>query len=462
LNKNGQMFSTRLLAPGLSAFKILEPAKGDPFQLPMIPINDLLRWNHANVRYHRIHVRGTVTLLWPSPGSKLCIRDATGGICAQTDENTQLALGDQVDVVGFIGAGDGTPTLAHPLFRKVGHNGNIAAEPLTFEQVLQGKSDSKLIQIDGQLVSYSQSNSIITLLLTSGTTDFSAVLLKRLAGPQLNRWRVGSKLRIRGICSIRMDAGGSAATEGTAQAVSFSVLMQSPGDVTILERPSWWTVTHTLTLLAVALLITLLVLGWVMALRRQVSRQTVLLRESEKRFRHLALHDSLTGLATRLLLHDRLNAAVERANHHHSGITLLMLDLDNFKDINDTFGHRAGDEVLRVTAVRLLEAVRKSDTVARMGGDEFIILLPDLSDPLSAESFAAIIMNALTGPIHFEGNEMRITASIGISSAAVGQLDAEALLNCADTALYRAKASGRNCFHVFTTQIDEARARNAS
>ncbi len=461
LNKNSQMISVRLLAPGLSVVKILEPAKGDPFQLPIIPIDDLLRWNHVDVRFHRLHLRGTVTLQWPSPGSRLCIRDATGGICAQTDEDAQLALGDVVDVLGFIGAADGTPSLAHPLFRKVGHRENIFAVPLTAKQVMQGKSDSELIQIDGQLVGYSQSNSDVTLLLNSGVNDFSAVLPKRLADPQLNQWKVGSKLRIRGICSLRMDTEGSAATEGIAEAASFAVLMRSPGDVTVLESPSWWTVTHTLALLALAVIITLLVLGWVMALKRQVARQTVLLRESEQRFRHMALHDSLTGLATRLLLQDRLDAAVLRANRHHGGITLLMLDLDNFKEINDTFGHRAGDEVLRVTAVRLLEVVRKSDTVARMGGDEFIVLLPDLSDPLSAESFAAIIMNALASPIHFEGNEMRVSASIGICSAQSGELDTDELLNFADTALYRAKASGRNCFQLFTTDIDQARARNA-
>ena len=97
-----------------------------------------------------------------------------------------------------------------------------------------------------------------------------------------------------------------------------------------------------------------------------------------------------------------------------------------------------------------------------MGGDEFIVLLPDLSDPLSAESFAAIIVNALAGPIHFEGNEMRVSASIGVCSAQSGELDADALLNCADAALYRAKASGRNCFQLFTTDVDQARARNAS
>jgi diguanylate cyclase (GGDEF)-like protein len=192
-----------------------------------------------------------------------------------------------------------------------------------------------------------------------------------------------------------------------------------------------------------------------------VVRQTILIRESEQRFRHMALHDSLTGLATRLLLRDRLNAAVETANRHQKGLTLLMLDMDNFKNINDTLGHRAGDEVLRITAVRLLEVVRKSDTVARMGGDEFIVLLPDLSEALSANRFAAIIVKALAQPISFEGHEVQISASVGVCSASAGKLDAEALLRCADAALYHAKASGRNRFHVFTSEMTEVHAQSA-
>jgi diguanylate cyclase (GGDEF)-like protein len=94
----------------------------------------------------------------------------------------------------------------------------------------------------------------------------------------------------------------------------------------------------------------------------------------------LALHDALTGLATRLLLRDRLDTAVDAARRRQTGLALLMVDLDKFKDINDTFGHHAGDEVLRVTADRLLAAVRKADTVARFGGDEFVVLLADLLD----------------------------------------------------------------------------------
>ena len=458
LNKNSQIISVRLMCPGFSEVKILEPALGDPFQQPVIPIDGLLRWNQVNARYHREHVRGTVTLQWPWPDSLLCIHDAAHAICAHTDQNPHLALGDDVDVVGFMEVSDGTPALYHPLFRKVGSQSNVPVDPVTVEQVLQGKTDSDLIRIDGQLIGYSQSTSDITLLLTSGAKAFTAILPKRLAGPELNPWKIGSRLRITGICSIRLDTGGSAAIEGTAQADSFRILMRSPGDVAVLESPSWWTAGHAFAFLALAIVITLVVFGWVMALRRQVGLQTILLRESEQRFRHMALHDSLTGLATRLLLKDRLTAAVESANRHHTGLTLLMLDLDNFKEINDTFGHRAGDEVLRVTALRLLDAVRKSDTVARMGGDEFIALLHDLSDPQAVEKFAASIVQALSVPVPFEGRVVQVSASIGVCSASAGQLQGEALLKCADAALYHAKASGRNCFHVFTPDITGAKA----
>jgi predicted signal transduction protein with EAL and GGDEF domain len=104
--------------------------------------------------------------------------------------------------------------------------------------------------------------------------------------------------------------------------------MRSPADVTVVQNPSWWTPAHGVLVLALALVVTLVVLGWVMALRRRI-------RESEERFRHMAQHDALTGLATRLVLQDRLAVALEGAKRHRTGLALLMLDIDNFKLIND-------------------------------------------------------------------------------------------------------------------------------
>jgi len=191
-------------------------------------------------------------------------------------------------------------------------------------------------------------------------------------------------------------------------------------------------------------------------LRRRVELQADLLRASEGRFRHMAHHDALTGLATRQLLQDRLGMAVETANRHKTGLALLMVDLDKFKEINDTFGHHAGDEVLRVTADRLLTAVRKADTVARIGGDEFVILLADLRDPHVAERIAANIVKNLAAPISFGELSLPVSVSVGLCTALAGELDAELLMKSADAALYQAKDNGRNRFQVFAAEMPPA------
>jgi diguanylate cyclase (GGDEF)-like protein len=233
--------------------------------------------------------------------------------------------------------------------------------------------------------------------------------------------------------------------------------MRSLQDVVVLIEPSWWTPAHALVLLAIVLAGTLVALAWVIVLRRRVEQQTILLRESEQRFRHLALHDALTGLATRLLLQDRLSAAVETAKRHRRELALLMVDIDKFKEINDTYGHQIGDEVLRVTAFRLLEAVRKTDTVARMGGDEFVVLLPDLNDPQAAERIGTKIVEDLTVPMLIENCEVLASVSVGLCTAFAAEFDAEALLKNADAALYQAKSSGRNCLKVYA--LDTASTR---
>jgi diguanylate cyclase (GGDEF)-like protein len=296
-------------------------------------------------------------------------------------------------------------------------------------------------------------------MLSTGNVIFTAVLPKSLKGTEEDGWENGSRLRITGICSASVNAESSVLREGVAEgegslvAKSFRVLMRTPGDIVVLQKASWWTPAHALLLLALVLTGTLIALAWVIMLRKHVLQQTILLRESEERFRHMALHDALTGLATRLLLDDRLTSAVEAAKRHQTGLALLMVDLDKFKEINDTFGHQAGDEVLRVTASRLMQAVRKSDTVARMGGDEFVVLLPDLKDPLMAEGIAAKIVKSLSDPVLFAGSGIPVSVSVGVCASAAGGLDEEALLKYVDEALYQAKANGRNCFFVFTPSL---------
>jgi diguanylate cyclase (GGDEF)-like protein len=194
------------------------------------------------------------------------------------------------------------------------------------------------------------------------------------------------------------------------------------------------------------------------ALRRRVAKQTALLRESEERFRHMALHDALTGLATRLLLQDRLDVALASARRHRTRLGVLMVDLDRFKEINDTYGHQAGDEVLRVTASRLQNAVRNEDTVSRVGGDEFVVLLPDLSDPEAAERIAALIVGTLAVPVSLASQKVPVSVSVGVCTGSGEDLDADELMRCADNALYRAKANGRDCYAVESDGLAPAQA----
>jgi len=450
-NESRQGIGVRLMCPNLSAIKILEAPLQNPFDLPITPVDKLLRWDQVEASFHRMHLNGKVTLQWP--GSMLCIHDEMRGICAQTVQRDHVALGDEVDVVGFEGAEDSAPVLTNAVFRKRNGSNPVVPERVSAEQALFSRHDSELVQIDGQLVGKDVDASDVTLLLSSGTTIFTAVLPRELAEANANAWKIGSILRVTGICSVRLDAQKSAVGEGKAVPKSFRILMRSPQDAAILKSPSWWTAGHALVLLGVAMAATLLVLTWVWILRNRVEEQTHLIRESEERFRQMAMHDYLTGLATRTLLQDRLNIAVESVRRRKTGMALLILDVDKFKQVNDTFGHLAGDEVLRVTACRLLETVRKSDTVARFGGDEFVVLLPDLNEPQAAEKIAENIVRKLENPILFKDRMVPVSVSIGLSIAFAAAVDADILLRNADRALYYVKAHGRNGFRVFTPDM---------
>jgi diguanylate cyclase (GGDEF)-like protein len=453
VNSDSQMVGVHLKVPNLSTVMVLEPAPADPFQRPPTAINRLLHWDSYSDSFHRVHLRGNVTLQWPS--RSLCIRDATGGICMQTNQDQLYASGDLVDVIGFVGTENNEPMLTGADLRRIGPGEPVAAIQATAAQAFQGNLHSQLVQIDGRLIGEDDATSDVNLMLASGNTVFSVLLPKILLNTSASPWKLGSKLRVTGICSVQLDIR-THLREGITVPKSFRIMLRSPLDVAVLEKPSWWTPGHILVLLALALFGTLCILAWVILLRKRVEEQAIQLRESESRFRHMALHDALTGLATRILLEDRLDTAVEAAKRHQTSLALLMIDIDKFKDINDTFGHLSGDEVLRVAADRLKQSVRRSDTVARLGGDEFIVLLTEISDLLTAETIAAKIIKSLAEPVHFLGFQIPVSASVGVCVLASEDLDAESLLKFADEALYQAKALGRNCYHVFAPEADTA------
>ena len=169
---------------------------------------------------------------------------------------------------------------------------------------------------------------------------------------------------------------------------------------------------------------------------------------------HLAQHDSLTNLPNRVLLNDRIAQAITLANRHHTHLALLFLDLDNFKHINDSLGHATGDKLLRLVTERLKECVRESDTVSRVGGDEFVILLAENKNSEDAGVSAQKILDALQA-MHLIGkSQLHITTSIGISVYPADGINAETLIKSADTAMYHAKGKGRNNYQFFKSEMN--------
>ena len=162
----------------------------------------------------------------------------------------------------------------------------------------------------------------------------------------------------------------------------------------------------------------------------------------------LAYYDSLTGLPNRNLFNDRLSRAIAAARRRHGGFSLLYVDVDRFKDVNDTRGHDAGDELLRQVALRLQKSLRKIDTVARLGGDEFVVILDQVSDDAQAAKIAAKILASCSGEYELEGAACNVTLSLGISRYPRDAVEVESLVKCADKAMYRAKASGGNDFRL--------------
>lgn len=184
-------------------------------------------------------------------------------------------------------------------------------------------------------------------------------------------------------------------------------------------------------------------------LRRRVTEQTRVIRDSEARFRHMAQHDELTGVPNRALLYDRMQMVLAGSARSETKIGLLMVDLDGFKEINDKLGHDAGNTVLREVANRLTCAVRNADTVARVGGDEFIILAPGLKTEIDIEQVAAKIVTIVSAPIEVGTRSVVVSASVGACTFPYGGEDIDTLLKSADVAMYKAKAQGKNRYYVF-------------
>jgi diguanylate cyclase (GGDEF)-like protein len=306
--------------------------------------------------------------------------------------------------------------------------------------------------MEGKLIGRSWTQERSILLLSSERILFSAVLPPGAFQREeelASRWPDGSTVTVTGVFSGNVDRRAITRREGVSQLESFQILLRSPEDVTVVAAPTWWNSRHTLMVIGSMAVLTLGILCWVVVLRHQVHQQTRIIRADEEKFRYLAQHDPLTGLFVRTVLLERLEQEIHEAALNTSSLALLMVDVDGFKQLNDSMGHAAGDEVLVSLAGRIQRSVRESDTVARMGGDEFMALLPKMHGIQDAERVAAQLVRSISVPFIVGGNTVAISVSVGVTAYPEGGTDSKSLIHCADAALYRAKALGRNRYQLF-------------
>jgi diguanylate cyclase (GGDEF)-like protein len=246
-----------------------------------------------------------------------------------------------------------------------------------------------------------------------------------------------------------ISATGGAATIRRVQAVVQGLLAAEDAELAARTAQSRRSSDLSVITAAVATLFNLGLLGIVILLARREIKER---RQAEEVVKFAATHDPLTGLPNRVLLAERVNRAVAAAKNEGRSTAVLFIDLDRFKNINDALGHEAGDRLLQNVADRLVRCVRRSDTVARQGGDEFVVLIETFQTPRDLIQVAEKILAEVAGPMTVYGKEFQVTASVGISTFPADGEDLRALLKNADMAMYRAKQQG-NAYQFYARQM---------
>ncbi|MFT4114539.1 MAG: GGDEF domain-containing protein [Silvibacterium sp.] len=448
MDRRRRMLGLRILFPDLNAVSVTEAPPPDPFSQPVQPLSSLFRYSSGTLSSHRIHVRGTITLAWP--GERVCFAEAQDMLCAENFEAPALHVGQLVDAVGFLGRRSSLPTLRDAELRVAGEGRPPVARKISANEALDADEEGALVEMEGLIVDTDRQEDHLALLLDVGGMLVPALLPPGSAGWPLSRqpsWKQGSRVRVTGVLSETIDRHHLLNfDEKFSRFESCQLLLRSPQDVQLLAQPSWWNGRHAFEVLGLILLLTVGSLCWSAILRRQVRRQTVIIRRSAEEFRHMAEHDALTGLFARRVLYQRLEAEIRNCAGGSCALALLVIDVDWFKHFNDTLGHAAGDALLCAIARRLQGAVRATDTVARIGGDEFVVLTPGIRSVEEAESIAAKLVDVADAPVLICEGEIKLSLSIGVTTYPEGGSDSSALFRCADYALYRAKARGRNCY----------------
>ena len=507
-NSRRQLVGYQLQIASPENIQVLEPAVADPFAMAATPVGSLLRFSPGSRSGHRLKVVGAVTL---AGNDFVYVQDQSGGVEVRGDASS-IHLGQRIEAVGYPTlVGRYSPVITDAVFRSLPGSASIQPQSTGVDAVLHGNYDAQLVTVEGRLLTAVPGPGSINLLLQSGMQTFTAELDAPSQGSELPDLRAGSILRLTGVASAQIDRN-KVYQLLQLDPVGFKLLLRVPQDVTVIQPASFWTSERTLALLALLSLLIVAILVWVAVLRSRVARQGIALdkasqtaqairdlsaamervsakqkfdtqvsvrgseeiaglvvgfnamlsqllqkdharRDAEARLEQQATIDELTGLPNRRLLADRLAQSMALARREKTTIGFIYIDLDGFKLVNDSYGHAAGDQLLIEVGQRLRSRVRQADTLARIGGDEFTVILSHINSCDDAQRAAESLLHSLFDPFYVEGHEVTIGASIGISIFPDADSENEDLLQKADSAMYAAKRNGKNQIVHFSHEI---------
>jgi diguanylate cyclase (GGDEF)-like protein len=392
----------------------------------------------------------------PSGRARYCLLSAGGTATPYSQTVARLLQGDWCDPSSPIGSYPTGGTSQPRLMQSMTDSGQFLAYPVTAQGVSTLFLEAAFYKRGASLASVAQRRAAVAGWVGS-SFDITALVRKAIGD--------GRGLSV---ALYHSNPGrpeelvGQVGSIGQAGALASDTTMQINGTWRAVVRGSTATSglsadVQALGLLVGGAIVSLLLFALLLVLTRSRERALGMVTEKTGQLRHQALHDALTGLPNRVLALDRAEQMLARARRQHLPVAALYVDIDGFKHVNDTFGHAAGDDLLRIVATRLAGVVREGDTAARLSGDEFVVLVEGSALDAGAELVAERLLEVLRQPYDINGNikrQLSITASIGVASGLRG--DAVELLRDADLALYEAKAAGRNCYVLFESGMQTA------
>ncbi|HTU79104.1 MAG TPA: sensor domain-containing diguanylate cyclase [Solirubrobacteraceae bacterium] len=401
----------------------------------------------------RALVGGQIETIAPSGDARYCLLSAGSADLSYDPEVARLLQGDWCDPTSLIGGYPHNGTTRAQFTQAITDSGAYGIYSITLSDVT-----SLIIEV----AAYRPGAPIATV--AQRRTAVLGWVLGSFSIPSLIRSAVGGA-RHMSVTLYHANPGlgpefiGSTGNRGSAHAFTHEATLQADGTwiVKVAGSPAVSGPSADLQALAVfagGMVASMLLFALVFVLGRSRERALAMVAEKTAQLRHQALHDALTGLPNRVLALDRTEQMLARARRQQLPVAALYLDIDGFKEVNDSYGHAAGDELLRIVATRLRGVVREGDTAARLGGDEFVVLVEGSTLARGPEPVAERLLAALREPYDMRGEigrELSLTASVGIAFGA--RASADELLRDADQALYAAKAAGKNRQVLFDPQM---------